>query len=87
VREVVVHTVQNETGLWVHLDTTAMGCQDCGWFSRSDLDGFTFYAANPAATRVTVNGREVTDLWRHPPDDTGAKSVSIPWRGLEFPDL
>jgi hypothetical protein len=58
-----------------------------GRLSRSDLDGLTFYVANPAATRVTVKGREVTDLSRNPPDETGAESVSIPWRRLEFPNL
>ncbi|MCX5672202.1 MAG: hypothetical protein NTU94_12865 [Planctomycetota bacterium] len=84
-REVAVHTAQNEGGLWVHLDTTAMACPDGGRLSRSDLDGLTFYVVNPGVTRVTVNGREVTDLSRNPPDDTGSESVSIPWRRLEFP--
>jgi len=84
-REVAVHTAQNEGGLWIHLDTAGADRPYGGGLSRSDLDGLTFYVANPAATRVTVNGREVTDLSRNPPDDTGAESVSIPWRRLEFP--
>jgi hypothetical protein len=87
VREVAVRTARNEGGLWVHLDTTAIGCPDGGRLSRSDLDGLTFYVANPPATRLTVNGREVTDLDRNPTDDTGQESVSIPWRRLEFPNL
>jgi hypothetical protein len=87
VREVAVRTARNEGGLWIHLDTAGAGRPYGGGLSRSDLDGLTFYVANPAATRLTVNGREVTDLSRNPPDDTGSESVSIPWRRLEFPCL
>jgi hypothetical protein len=85
VREVAVRTAQNEGGLWIHLDTTAVGGPTGGRLSRSDLGGLTFYVPDAAATRVTVNGRKVTELSRNPPDDTGSESVSIPWRRLEFP--
>jgi hypothetical protein len=84
-REVAVRAEQNEAGLWIHLDTTAVGSTDGDGLSRSDLDGLTFDVADAAATRVTVNGREVTDLSRNPLEGAGSESVSIPWRRLEFP--
>jgi hypothetical protein len=56
-----------------------------GPLSPADFQGVTFYAADPARTRVFVDGHEVQQLQRNPPDATGRRSVSIPWTRLEFP--
>jgi hypothetical protein len=53
--------------------------------SAADLQGLTFYAADPERTRVFVDGQEVQRLQRNPPDATGRRSVTIPWTRLEFP--
>jgi hypothetical protein len=57
-----------------------------GW-RPGDLDGVTLYVPEPSRTRVTVAGREVTELCRNGPDQTGRPSVSFPWPRLEFPAL
>jgi len=84
-REVAVRTEQHESGLWIHLDTRESARSGGGILSRSDLDGLTFYTPDPAATRLTVDGREVANLVRNPADETGRHSVSLPWGRLEFP--
>ena len=55
--------------------------------SESDLDGLTFYVPVPEATRMIIDGREVTDIQRNKPDHTGWPSISIPWPALEFPEV
>jgi hypothetical protein len=50
------------------------------------VDGLTFYVPDPQRASVLVGGREVTELSRNPPDDTGRPSVSLPWPRLRFPD-
>jgi hypothetical protein len=52
----------------------------------ADLDGLTLYVEDPSRTRLTLNGREVSDVRRNGPDHTGRLSVSIPWKALEFPE-
>jgi hypothetical protein len=51
----------------------------------ADLEGLSFYVADPSHVRVTVDGRETHDIRRNAPDHTGRASVSLPWRRLEFP--
>jgi hypothetical protein len=54
----------------------------------ADLDGLTFYAAQPQAVRMVINGHDVTSTLQHnPPDHTGRTSVSLPWRRLTFPAI
>jgi len=84
-REVAVRTEQHESGLWIHLDTRESARSGGGMLSHSDLDGLTFYTPDPAATRLTIDGREVANLIRNPADETGRHSVSLPWGRLEFP--
>jgi hypothetical protein len=62
------------------VDVTTNGAGDLG-----SLEGLSLYVPTPERTTVRVNGREVGDLQRNPPDHTGRASVSIPWRPLEFP--
>lgn len=52
-----------------------------------DLEGLglTLYAPDPESTAVMVNDQEVGGLRINPPDSTGRRSVSFPWRKLEFP--
>ena len=53
----------------------------------SDLDGLTFYVDDPGRTRLFIDNAEVPNLLRHPPDSSGRRSVSLPWRRLVFPGL
>jgi len=50
-----------------------------------DLNGLSFYVPDPAATRLILNGREVSNVQRNGPDCTGMSSISLPWSFLEFP--
>ena len=50
-----------------------------------DLEGLTLYVAEPERTVVMMNAREVRGLRCNPPDRHGRRSVSLPWRRLEFP--
>jgi len=56
-----------------------------GPLSPADLQGLTFYTADPARTRVFVDGQEVPRLQHNPADATGQRSVAIPWTRLEYP--
>jgi hypothetical protein len=52
-----------------------------------DCQGLTWYLPDPGRARLWLNGREVVDLQRNGPDETGRRSVSLPWKKLEFPRL
>jgi hypothetical protein len=56
-----------------------------GPLPEQDLEGLTFYVDDPDRARIAVNGREVTAIRRHGLDQTGRRSISIPWTTLEFP--
>jgi len=51
----------------------------------ADLAGLTFHVADAARARLSVNGQDIAALARHPADESGRASISIPWRPLEFP--
>jgi hypothetical protein len=53
----------------------------------SQLAGVTLYVDDPEQCRITINGRERFELTRNAADETGRRSVSIPWTPLEFPQL
>jgi hypothetical protein len=53
----------------------------------ADLDGLTLYVPEPDRTTVVADGRILTDIRTNAPDHTGRRSVSIPWKALEFPDV
>jgi len=52
-----------------------------------DMGGLSFYVLEPHKTKVFANGREVSTLKNNDPDDTGQRSVSLPWSPLEVPDF
>lgn len=58
-----------------------------GGLRKADLAGLTFYVPDAKKTRVTVAGKEVSDLIQNPPDHTGQRSVSLPWPKLELPTI
>jgi hypothetical protein len=49
------------------------------------LAGLTFYCDDPDRARVSFNGRELSNLQRNAPDETGRASLSIPWTRLTYP--
>jgi hypothetical protein len=70
------------------ITTISLGTRGPGGSSEitpGDLQGLTFYVPDPEKTRLLVDGEEGPALRRNGPDHTGRKSVSIPWRRLEFP--
>ncbi len=52
-----------------------------------DLSGLTLYVPGEGKIDFSVNGHEFADIVCNPADYTGQKSVSIPWKILEFPGL
>jgi hypothetical protein len=54
---------------------------------ETDVSGLSFYVLEPHKTKVFLNVREVSTLKGNDPDDTGQRSVFLPWTALEFPDL
>lgn len=54
---------------------------------ETDVCGLSFYVLEPQKTKIFLNGREVSALEGNDPDDTGQRSVSLPWTPLEVPDL
>jgi hypothetical protein len=71
----------------IQIDSPHSAIQRIGHPGTPDLDGMTFYVQQPDPMRVFVNGQEVTEIQRNPPDHTGRSSISLPWRRLSFPDL
>lgn len=53
--------------------------------ATTDLSGLTFYVANPERVRLIINGRISTEYKCNSADNTGRKSISIPWTPLRFP--
>lgn len=51
------------------------------------LEGITVYVDSTIGLKVYVDAREVRDVQRNPPDETGRPSISFPWRRLDFPDI
>ena len=84
-RQVTLRPSAERDGL--RIDVTVAGESGQPSLGLPDLEGLTVYVADPARTRVLLDGREVTELRRNGPDHTGRRSVSVPWRPLEFPQL
>ena len=76
-----------QKSLRIDVETGASGNRKMPGIEPEDLAGLTFYVDQPRRTRVFVDGREVPDLRRNAPDETGRPSVSLPWRALEFPTI
>jgi len=83
-RELSYTASEERTGLRIEVKTAAPTQRE---MTVRDLDGLTFYVADPDRTQVTVDGQDVPALRRNGPDHTGRRSVSLPWRELEFPKL
>ena len=86
VREVTVTNRWNGGSLCIDLNTRG-GEDPVSELSAADLSGLTFYVPEPRATRMTINGQEVTDLKRNAPDHTGRPSISLAWPMLELPRI
>jgi len=56
-------------------------------FGVGELEGITFYVDDPEKTRLLLGTREIMNLKRNPPDETGRRSVSIPWTHLTLPAI
>jgi hypothetical protein len=50
-----------------------------------DLDGITVYTGQPEKSDLFINGRAVRHFHRNPADPSGRKSISLPWKKLEYP--
>ena len=87
IRELSYTVSHDEAGLRIEVQTAAGVHTGNGGADPRDLDGLTFYVDEPERTRLTINGKYVPNVRRNVPDHTGRKSVSLPWRRLEFPEL
>jgi len=86
VRETAFNSHWDEKVLRIDLNTQVVE-NSIGGLAAADLCGLTFYVPDPKATCMTIDGQEVTDIKRNPPDHTGRPSVSLAWPMLEFPKL
>ncbi len=88
VREVSVSGIEDNFGLRIDVTTRNSSNQTGIELAEADLNGLTFYVSDPKTTRLFLDGQEVPDIRRNDPDETGQRSVSLPWhRPLEFPDV
>ena len=53
---------------------------------RSHLSGLTFYTNISKPHKITFKNKLCKTII-NPPDETGQKSVSIPWEKLEYPKV
>jgi hypothetical protein len=51
----------------------------------ADWQGLTVYVPANTPARLVINGRDMTNARRNPPDHTGRDSLSVPWLPLEWP--
>lgn len=80
-----VTVVASRAGDWQDVDVT-LG-HDSPAASETDLAGLSIYVDDPAHTRVRVHGREVPRFVANPPDETGRRSLSLPWTPLVLPPI
>jgi hypothetical protein len=66
----------------VNIDTSSLRKSDM----PCDLDGLTVYVENSKNARLFVDGSEIANAQRHPADEQGRESISVPWLPLRFPD-
>jgi hypothetical protein len=68
--------------------TLAVEVRTAAGVSAADLQGLTFHTpATPARATLAINGAPPVSLVVNPPDDTGLRSVSLPWIRLAYPQL
>jgi hypothetical protein len=79
-RELSFATQAVDGGLRIDVQAPGLGAG-----AADALAGVSFDVRDASRTRLTVNGREVTDLRRFGPDGGGRSTVSLGWRPLEFP--
>ncbi len=60
------------------------GVKGIGKPDKSFYDGLTFYTPSPERTEIFIYGKR-TEKVNNPPDESGRRSVSIPWKRLKFP--
>jgi len=84
-REISFTTHEINNQYYININTQRKSRQHIGELERADLNGITFYVPNPGMTHVMLNGHEVLAVRRNEPDQTGRRSVTIPWPRLEFP--
>lgn len=77
-----------QEGGTVLIDVDTRSSQNgAGGLSLRDLSGLTFYVADPMTAQVRINGKQLTNIRHNAPDQSGWPSVSLPWDGLEFPQI
>jgi len=86
VREVTFNRSVDDKGLCIELNRLAHENTN-KQLHNPNLNGLTFYVPEPERTTMKVNGKEITDIKRNPPDYTGCLSISLPWSLLEFPEI
>ena len=54
--------------------------------NRYHLNGLTFYCNNSKPHNIVFKNKLCQSI-SNPPDETGQKSLSIPWEKLEYPKI
>jgi len=86
VREITFNSTWDDKNLCIDLDTHSIE-SSIGELSTTDLCGLTFYVPDPQATRMKIDGQEITNIQLNSPDHTGRPSISLVWPMLEFPKI
>ena len=53
---------------------------------REHLQGLTFYIGLTGSYSIVFKGEEINTII-NPPDETGKKSITIPWKKLDYPNI
>jgi hypothetical protein len=65
---------------WTHFEVSSNGVP------KNDLSGLTIYCDDPHVSTVRVDGK-VVSVGTNAADETGRKSISIPWEKLSYPAI
>ena len=85
VSQISVSSRQTEKGTCISV-MTRMDGQRQSPLAYEDLSGVTLFAAGSKATRVIVDGHDVSRLQHNPCDSSGYTTLTLPWSQLTLPD-
>jgi len=79
------HCIDNDrTLIKIDPELNNLGYHDI--LTGNDLQGITFYCDKPGKVKVLLGDRELHTV-ANDRDHTGRRSVSVPWRKLDYPDV
>jgi len=72
--------------LFIMIDSISNEVEGCFIPSKKDLEGITFYVPDDKKVSLSVQGNPILFI-ENAKDNSGRRSISIPWNRLIFPEF